>query len=163
MARIQTEGGRYTTLPEDSRLGNRLQRAKNPRRAQHAVPLRKKPLAVRRPGIVAEPAEGFEAASEAFRDARRNPGVRVIESEREQIAFASAMQSEKMRPPLACLTCAASLLRAVISGFGSPVGSTGVLTPDRSESAILIGGRREICFFLAVRKINSRSLGPVPD
>jgi len=59
------------------------------------------PSAIRRPGVVAEPAEGFEAATEAFCDARREPGVRVVEAAGEEIAFAGAMQSEEASVTLA--------------------------------------------------------------
>ena len=53
--------------------------------------------AVRRPDVVADPAEGFEAAPEAARDGWREPGVRVIEAPREQIAVPGFMQREQSR------------------------------------------------------------------
>jgi hypothetical protein len=51
--------------------------------------------AIRRPGIVADPAEGFEAAAESPGDGRREPGVRVFEAAREQILLGGAMQREQ--------------------------------------------------------------------
>ena len=66
------------------------------------MPLRAtQPAAIRRPGVVADPAEGFEAASEAPGDARWEPGVRVVEAARQKVAFPGAMQREEPFEPLA--------------------------------------------------------------
>jgi hypothetical protein len=58
-------------------------------------------FAVGGPAIVAEPAEGFEAAAEAASDLRREPGVGVVEAAGEEIAFAGGVQGEKLAPALA--------------------------------------------------------------
>src|SRR2546422_7838668 len=49
-------------------------------------------LAVGRPGVVAAPAEAFEAFSEARGDARRQPGVNVFEAPPPGIAFRGGVQ-----------------------------------------------------------------------
>lgn len=51
--------------------------------------------AVGSPRVVANPSERFEAASKALGDRRREPGVCVVESAREKIAFASGVQREQ--------------------------------------------------------------------
>ena len=53
--------------------------------------------AVGRPGVVAEPAEGFEAAAEAARDGRREPGVRIVEATRQKIARAGVVERDEAR------------------------------------------------------------------
>src|SRR6266568_1187075 len=58
-------------------------------------------LAVRRPGIVADPAERFEAASEATRDARRKPAVNVGEAFGPGVARGGLLQGDNARPALA--------------------------------------------------------------
>jgi hypothetical protein len=57
--------------------------------------LQKQAPTVRRPGIIANPADGCKAAAEFFGDRRRQPGVRVVESAREQIAFTGAVQRKQ--------------------------------------------------------------------
>jgi hypothetical protein len=56
-----------------------------------------KAVAVRRPGVVANPAERFEAAAEAACDGRRQPGVYIIEAAREKIAAPGFVQREQAR------------------------------------------------------------------
>src|SRR5260370_16769991 len=63
--------------------------------------LRCKFLAVRRPGIVADPAEGFEAASEATRNARRKPAMNVGKAFGPGVARGGLLQGDNARPPLA--------------------------------------------------------------
>src|SRR5947209_16830210 len=58
-------------------------------------------LAVRRPGIVAHPAERFEAASEASRNARRKPAVNVGEAFGPGVARGGLLQGDDARPALA--------------------------------------------------------------
>src|SRR5260370_22496527 len=63
--------------------------------------LRCKFLAVRRPGIVADPAEGFEAASEATRNARRKPAMNVGKAFGPGVARGGLLQGDNARPALA--------------------------------------------------------------
>ena len=65
------------------------------------------PSAIRRPGVVADPAERFEAASESARDLRREPGVRVVEAAREQVLFAGAMEREELGVTFTRIPCPA--------------------------------------------------------
>ncbi len=52
------------------------------------------PPAVGRPGVVANPAECLEALAESFRDPGRQPGVRVVETSRKQVALPRAVEPE---------------------------------------------------------------------
>ena len=63
--------------------------------------LRNEAFAVGGPGVVAEPAEGLEAAAEAARDLGREPGVSVIEAALEEVEFAGAVKSEELKPAFA--------------------------------------------------------------
>src|SRR5579883_1375222 len=58
-------------------------------------------FAVRRPGVVADPAEAFQAAPKGARDSRRQPGVDVLESADRGIAARGFMKREKRLPALA--------------------------------------------------------------
>jgi hypothetical protein len=65
------------------------------------VLLQNQAAAIRRPRVIANPAEGCKTASEFLGDRRRQPGVRVVESACEQIAFTSAVQRKQPRVPFA--------------------------------------------------------------
>src|SRR5713101_1051360 len=58
-------------------------------------------LAERRPGIVAHPAEGFETASKASCNARRNPTVNVGEAFGPGIMRGGLLQGDNARPAFA--------------------------------------------------------------
>src|SRR5882762_9530303 len=58
-------------------------------------------LAVRGPGIVAEPAEARDAFSEFFGDGRREPGVDVFETALPCVAFGGGVEREEPLPALA--------------------------------------------------------------
>ena len=77
-----------------------------PHRARYIVPLRRnhgaQAAAVRRPGVVADPAESFEAAAEAARDRRREPRVRVVAAgERDLVARGLDDAHAWLPPPIA--------------------------------------------------------------
>lgn len=57
--------------------------------------------AVGRPGIVAAPAEAFEAAAEFLRDGRRKPGVHVFEAALPGVAAGGFVQGEEPLPAFA--------------------------------------------------------------
>jgi hypothetical protein len=57
--------------------------------------------AVRRPGVVADPTERLEAASESFGDRRGEPGVRVVEAARAQILLAGKVELQHSGEALA--------------------------------------------------------------
>lgn len=60
-----------------------------------------KSSAVRRPGIVAAPAEALEAAAKVLRDGRREPGVHVFQAALPGVAARGFVKGEKPLPSLA--------------------------------------------------------------
>jgi len=59
--------------------------------------LQNQPSAIRRPRVVANPAQSCKAAAEFLGDRRRQPGVRIVQTARDEIAFADAVQREQPR------------------------------------------------------------------
>ena len=57
-----------------------------------------KSLAVRRPGVVAEPAETLNAFAEFLRDGRREPGVDVFQAALPGVAFGSGVERQEALP-----------------------------------------------------------------
>ena len=65
------------------------------------LPSSSKLFAVRRPGVIAEPAEALEALAEFFRDGWRQPGVDVFEAALPGVALGGGVQREQPLPALA--------------------------------------------------------------
>src|SRR5580693_9429149 len=73
-------------------------------------------MAVRRPGIIAEPAKASDALAKFFRDGRREPGVNVFEAAPPGVALGGCVQRQE---PLPALARRAGLWIEQQIGFGS--------------------------------------------
>src|SRR6266446_4806910 len=69
------------------------------------LPSSSKFLAVRRPGVVAEPAEALDALAEFLYDGRRQPGVHVLETAMPGVAFGCGLQRKEPLPAVARCAC----------------------------------------------------------
>src|SRR5712664_4018805 len=69
------------------------------------LPSSSKLFAVRRPGVIAEPAEALDALAEFFRDGWRQPGVDVFEAALPGVALSCGLQREEPLPAVARRAC----------------------------------------------------------
>src|SRR6266850_8080297 len=69
------------------------------------LPSSSKLFAVRRPGVIAEPAEALDALAEFFRDGWRQPGVDVFEAALPGVALGCGLQRENPSPAVARRAC----------------------------------------------------------
>src|SRR6266850_1092240 len=69
------------------------------------LPSSSKLFAVRRPGVIAEPAEALDALAEFSRDGWRQPGVDVFEAALPGVALGCGLQREEPLPAVARRAC----------------------------------------------------------
>src|SRR6266850_668048 len=98
------------------------------------LPSSSKLFAVRRPGVVAEPAEALEALAEFLGDGRRQPGVDVFEAALPGVAFRCGLHREEPLPTISRRSC--FRIEEQVRFRGQP-------QQNRTQDLLLRGARRQ--------------------